>query len=125
MEFQELTNSEKVVMKCIWMGDHHMVLPEVLQLVNDNFAKNWKSQTASTFLKHLVQKGYLNMYREGKLYKYEPLVREEDYAAHLLKQHIDFWNNGDMKKFANSLHKEETLSKEELHELKGMLDNFE
>ena len=55
----ELTNAELLVMKCIWDNTQDMVLSEVVAIVNDRYNKDWKPQTVSTYLAHLVQKNFL------------------------------------------------------------------
>lgn len=125
MKLKKLTDSEQVVMKCIWLRDEDMSLPEIVELTNTRYKKQWKPQTVSTFLKHLVQKGYLSLYRQGRIFKYQPLVKEEDYSSHLLKDHIHFWNDDSLEAFAMTLCREETITKEELSALKKMLDAFD
>lgn len=73
-----LTNAEMLVMGIIWDNPKRdMVLSEIVAAVNDRWKKDWKPQTVSTYLAHLVQKGYLKMHRNGKIYTYEAL-REKD-----------------------------------------------
>lgn len=74
----ELTNAEMQVMGIIWDNPGRMMaLSEIVAAVNDRWKKDWKPQTVSTYLAHLVQKEFLKMHRNGKIYTYEPL-REKD-----------------------------------------------
>jgi hypothetical protein len=68
-----LTPAEKLVMRIIWLSDKEMVLNEILRACNEQYGKNWKSQTVSTYLSHLVQKEYLCMERNGKYCQYKRL----------------------------------------------------
>lgn len=125
MRYESLTNGEQMIMRCIWMKKEHMSLSEILNLANEQYGKDWKPQTVSTFLSHLVKKGYLKLYREGKAFKYQPLVNKADYSGYLLKEHIHFWNDDSMESFAMNLCKDDILSKEKLDSLKKMLNDFD
>ena len=72
-----LTTAEMLVMRAIWLADHDMVLSEVVKACNAVYEKNWKPQTVSTYLSHLVQKEFLRMDRNGKIYSYHPIVESQ------------------------------------------------
>ena len=74
-----LTTAEMLVMRAIWLADHDMVLSEVVKACNAVYEKNWKPQTVSTYLSHLVQKEFLRMDRNGKIYSYHPIVKAQEY----------------------------------------------
>ena len=86
-----LTPAEKLIMRIIWLADHELVLNEILSAANSDYAKAWKPQPVSTYLSHLVQKGYLNMEREGKYCKYSPLVSLEVYLSYDIRNFAEFW----------------------------------
>ena len=78
-------------MRIIWLADHELVLNEILRAANEDYAKAWKPQTVSTYLSHLVQKGYLSMEREGKYCKYSPLVSLKVYLSYDIRNFAEFW----------------------------------
>lgn len=86
-----LTAAEMLVMRSIWLADHDLVLSEVVRECNETYGKDWKPQTVSTYLSHLVQKQFLRMDRNGKIYSYHPLVSAEDFMAYDLNNFIDYW----------------------------------
>lgn len=86
-----LTPAEKLIMRIIWLADHELVLNEILRAANEDYAKAWKPQTVSTYLSHLVQKGYLSMEREGKYCKYSPLVSLKVYLSYDIRNFAEFW----------------------------------
>ena len=79
-----LTDAEMLVMGIIWDDPKHMVLSEIVAAVNGRWGKDWKPQTVSTYLEHLVRKGYLKRHRNGKVYTYEPLKSKDKYMAVIL-----------------------------------------
>lgn len=122
MKFTKITEMEQLVMKCIWTSDEDMSLPNVMGIANGKYKKDWKPQTVSTYLSHLVKKGYLNFYRQGRTFKYHSLIDEADYRAEVLKNHIEFWDDGDINLFAKDLLSDGTVSSEQLAELKKALN---
>ncbi len=109
----KMTDCELVVMKCIWVSDHEMALPEIVDMVNEKYKKEWKSQTVSTFLARLVKKGFLTLYRSGRQFYYVPLVKEEEYKANEIEECLKFWCNDKVDDFLESLQKIRPLRKEE------------
>lgn len=88
---KDLTNAEKLVMKCIWDAGKDLVLSEVVSTVNDRYDKTWAPQTVSTYMAQLVKKEFLSMTRNGKVYTYHPLVEQKDYFEKSLDEFIKFW----------------------------------
>ena len=80
-----LTTAEMLVMRAIWLADHDLVLNEVVRDCNAAYGKDWKPQTVSTYLSHLVQKQFLRMDRNGKIYSYHPIVKAQDYMPQVRK----------------------------------------
>ena len=91
----DLTKSETKVMMIIWEGDRDMSLPEIQSLVNQRYRKDWKPQTVSTFLTRLVRKDCLNMYRQGRTFRYHPLVTREEALTEFLTETAEIWFQGD------------------------------
>ena len=118
MEIKALTESEKITMKCVWdLGDGTR-LAHILGLANEKYGKEWKSQTVSTFLGKLVFKGYVEQYRDSRYYCYRILISKKDYRCHELAKELDFWNDGDIKLFAEDLLDENTFTAAQREELK-------
>lgn len=86
-----LTTAEMLVMRTIWKSDHDLVLHEVVEICNENYGKDWKPQTVSTYLSHLVQKKFVKMIRNGKLFTYHPLVPSEEFLVYELNNLADYW----------------------------------
>lgn len=89
MILKKLTEAEEVVMKAVWDCKKEPVLSEVAARLKE-YEKDWKPQTVSTFMAKLVQKQYVQMKRNGKIYTYKVLVKEEDYNKTQLKHLYTF-----------------------------------
>lgn len=86
MMIKKLTEAEEIVMKAVWDCRKEPVLSEVAARLKEYYNRDWKPQTVSTFMAKLVQKHYLQMQRNGKIYTYKVLVKEDDYNKDQLKQ---------------------------------------
>ena len=121
MEIRSLTESEKITMKCVWdLGDGTR-FAHILARANEKYGKEWKSQTVSTFLGKLVLKGYLDQYRDGRYFCYRILISKRDYRCHELAREMHFWDDGDVKLFAEELLDEKTFTAEERKALQAAM----
>ncbi len=126
MRAKEITECEKVVMKCVWDSPHELSMQEITEMVNTQHGKNWKTQTVSTFLARLVKKDYLKMYRKGRCFYYQPLVDKEEYKDDVLLDYVQFWNDGNMCAFVCGLfEKKDLLSELECEELKKKINELD
>ena len=106
----QLTDSEEIVMKCIWDIGDDMCLSQIMEYTK-KYGKNWKSQTVSTFLSKLVLKNFIEPYRKGRYFHYKVLITEKEYKIEKLRHYLKFWNEDYMKVFAEDL--SSILSKEQ------------
>lgn len=125
MRAKEITECEKVVMKCVWDSSQDLPMQEITEMVNTQHGKNWKTQTVSTFLARLVKKDYLKMYRKGRCFYYQPLVDKEEYKDDVLKDYVQFWNGGSMASFVCGLFGKGMLSESDREELKKKINEFD
>ncbi len=125
MRAKDITECEKVVMKCVWDSSNDLSMQEITEIVNTQYGKNWKTQTVSTFLARLVKKGYLKMYRKGRCFYYQPIVDKEEYKDDVLKEYVRFWNGGSMSAFVCGLFGKGILSNSDREELKKKIDELE
>ena len=68
-----------------------LALSQLVTMVNERFDKNWRPQTISTYLAHLVRKNYLTMRRSGKVFLYHPEVTEEEYRSSQMDELVHYW----------------------------------
>lgn len=125
MRAKEITECEKVVMKCVWDSEEDLSMQEITAQVNSLYDKNWKTQTVSTFLARLVRKDYLKMYRKGRCFYYQALVEREEYKDDVLKDYIQFWNGGNMSAFVCGLFNKSFMSQSDKEELKKKIDELD
>lgn len=103
MMIKKLTEAEEAVMKAVWDCKKEPVLSEVAARLKEYYGRDWKPQTVSTFMAKLVQKQYLQMKRNGKIYTYKVLVKEEDYNRTQLKHLYTFLYRNDKEQMRQDL----------------------
>ena len=110
MKVNGLTENEKITMKCVWDLGEGARLAHIMEVANSRYKKNWKPQTVSTFLGKLVRKGFLEQYRDGRYFYYHILVSRHDYRCRMLRDDLDFWDDGDVDEFVSELMDKKTFS---------------
>ncbi len=91
MNYPFLTQAEQIVMKAIWDLGEGSRLEFILHLCITKYNKKWKQQTISTYLKKLVDKGFISSYRNGRYIHYSINISLEDYRKELLLFETSFW----------------------------------
>ncbi len=112
-------------MKIIWESEEDPDLAHVMNGVNQEFGKNWKPQTVSTFLARLVKKGYLSVYRKGRYSYYQPLVSKEEFKTSTVSENIRYFNQGNISAFVCGLFDNMKLSKEDKERIKKKIDELD
>lgn len=112
MKINHLTAAEENLMKLFW-DLNSFYLKEVMEKHPE---PKPHQNTVSTYLKILVEKGYLSTQKEGRIFKYSVIVPFEDYKKFLLKElSRNFFHNSG-KEILEFLFKENLISQEDLKE---------
>ena len=112
-----ISEAELEVMKVIWNKKTPITSLDIGEAFED---KGWKKTTIGTFLTRLVEKGALSAEKHGKLYYYTPLISQKEYRKFRTRSLISSLYGGSIKDFAVSLFEEQSISDEELKELKAI-----
>ncbi len=114
--------AELEIMKVIWKAGEPVNTQYISEAVEE---KGWKRTTISTFLTRLVDKGALSSQKQGKFYYYTPLISKKEYRKSKTSSLISSLYNGSIKDFAVALFEEESLSDEDIKELRAIFDDKE
>ncbi|MET3036718.1 BlaI/MecI/CopY family transcriptional regulator [Chryseobacterium sp. NRRL B-14859] len=115
MKINHLTAAEENFMKLFWKLNSFYLKDIMEQHPEPKPHQN----TVSTYLKILVEKGYLSTVKEGRIFKYSVLVPFEEYKRFLLKElSLNFFNNSG-KEILELLLNEKLISQDDL---KGYFD---
>ncbi|PWN71243.1 transcriptional regulator [Chryseobacterium phosphatilyticum] len=115
MKINHLTAAEENFMKLFWKMESFYLKDVMEQHPEPKPHQN----TVSTYLKILVEKGYLSTVKEGRIFKYTVIVPFENYKKFLLKElsHNFFNNSG--KEILEFLFNEKLVTQ---NDLKGYFD---
>lgn len=121
---EKLSDSEEVVMRCIWECPQAQGLADIVKGCGD-LGKSWKTQTVSTFLARLVQKGYLESQRQGRSYLYYAKIGQEEYLSAQMSDLVNFWGKKSVGALMSAFGRTRSLSREDLKELRDFLDELD
>ncbi|WP_292008162.1 BlaI/MecI/CopY family transcriptional regulator, partial [Chryseobacterium sp.] len=110
MKINHLTAAEENLMKLFWKLDSFYLKDVMEQHPEPKPHQN----TVSTYLKILIEKGYLSAQKEGRIFKYSIQVPYDDYKKFLLKElsHNFFDDSG--KEILQFLFNENLISQNDL-----------
>ncbi|WP_345201111.1 BlaI/MecI/CopY family transcriptional regulator [Chryseobacterium ginsengisoli] len=113
MKINHLTSAEENLMRLFWKLESFYLKDIMEQHPEPKPHQN----TVSTYLKILVEKGYLSTEKEGRIFRYNVLVPFEEYRKFLLKElsHNFFHNSG--KEILSFLIHEKLISQEDMKDL--------
>ena len=125
MALQRLTDTEELIMECVWTAKEPVSFAVIIAAAKERFDKEWKRQTVSTFLSHLVQKGYLKNRRQGKTMFYEPIVTREEYVRKITTGFMRLWYGSCPQALVANLAETEVFSEEELGEIQTFMKELD
>ncbi|MFD3156963.1 BlaI/MecI/CopY family transcriptional regulator [Haloimpatiens sp. FM7330] len=118
-ETSKISESEWEVMKIIWRNNP-ITANEIIHNMENN--TSWKPKTIKTLISRLVKKKVLGFNIEGREYSYYPLVDEKKCKKAETKSFLKKVYNGTLKAMLVNFIEDNELTKEEIEELKNILD---
>ncbi|WP_185288203.1 BlaI/MecI/CopY family transcriptional regulator [Chryseobacterium lactis] len=115
MKINHLTSAEENFMKLFWKMESFYLKDVMEQHPEPKPHQN----TVSTYLKILVEKGYLSTAKEGRIFKYTVLVPLDEYKKFLLKELSHHFFNDSGKEILELLLSEKLITQEDM---KGYFD---
>ena len=118
----QISDTEWQVMKILWASEP-LTANEVIKKIEG--LMSWKPKTVKTLLGRLVKKNAISFDKDGRTYVYYPLVSENECVKAESHSFLEKVFSGALNvMFANFL-EEKQLSKEEIAELKHILEQKE
>lgn len=115
---EKLTKAEEPIMKILWDLQSAFVKDIVEQMPNPKPPYN----TVSSIVRILVKKGFVNYKAYGKTYEYKPAISKTDYKKFELKNLKSSYFGNSTRQLVSFLVEKEDLSKEEIEEIKKIID---
>lgn len=118
-EIMRLPDTELEIMKAIWESGKTLSTSEVKVLLERN--RPWNVSALQTLLNRLIDRGFLESYKEGKNRFYTPLIAEKEYLAVENKAFLEKVNDSSVTKLVASLFDSKSISEEDLDELAAFI----
>ncbi|MGL5153171.1 MAG: BlaI/MecI/CopY family transcriptional regulator [Clostridium sp.] len=118
----KISEAEWQIMKLIWKSEG-TTSGEIIKEISIN--SDWKITTIKSLINRLLKKEAIGFEKRGREYFYFPLIKESECIKEESKSFINRFFNGSINTMLVNFVKEEALSKEEIKELREILNNAE
>lgn len=115
----KLSKTEEDLMNHLWKLEKGFMK----DLLNEFPEPKPATTTVATLLKRMTDKGFIAYKVYGKSREYFPLIKKEVYFSKHVNGLIKNFFNDSASQFASFFTKETDLTKEELEDLKALIDN--
>ena len=115
----QLSKTEEQLMQYLWKLEKAF-MKDLLDIYPE---PKPATTTIATLLKRMTDKGFIAYNVYGKSREYYPLVKKKDYFSKHVNSLIKNFFNDSATQFASFFTKETNLSKDELEELRNLIDN--
>lgn len=115
---KELTKAEEQIMQILWTIEKGFVNNILEKLPLPKPAYN----TVSTIVRILEKKGFVGHIAYGKAHEYYPLISKREYTKSYFRGFMNNYFGNSYQALASFFTKENSLSIEELEEIKSLMD---
>lgn len=117
---KRLPDGEFTILKVIWQLPNPTTSAQIMEkLGKDN---HWKPQTLLTVLARLTEKGFLESVRKGRERQYTAIISEDEYLEVETSDFLKRYSGHSMGGLVKTLFSSNSLSDNELDELRSLLD---
>ncbi len=117
-----LSENEWYIMQVLWERSSAS-LREICDALKES--KGWTKHAISSFLKRMQEKGAISVDESGRVKNYVAVWNKEETILEETQSIMERVYKGDLLLMVSNAVKEQKLTKEEIEELKNMLDRME
>ncbi|MCC8030085.1 MAG: BlaI/MecI/CopY family transcriptional regulator [Lachnospiraceae bacterium] len=121
---KKLSTCETMIMKLIWDADGDISVQKLIVEIRERYGKDYARTTVVTFVKKLLDKGYVSTYRVGRASFVHPEKDEYQYKQRLMNEATDFWFEGKPSALLSAVCSGREVPEEEILELRKVLDSL-
>lgn len=115
----KLPDAELDVMLAIWSVESPATSPKLMKAIGE--ARGWKAPTLISFINRLIDKGFVESYKNGKERCYVPLVDREEYLQRVTERFVAQCHGGSVANFLSSLYRGKKLNNIDIEALLAWL----
>lgn len=114
----QISEAEFEVMKIVWKS-----APINTNEITECLLKttSWSAKTIQTLIKRLVTKGALTYKKQGRVFVYTPLVKEDEYINQESNSFLKRFYDGDISAMLSAYLENNQLSETEIRHLRSIL----
>ena len=114
----QISEAEFEVMKIVWKS-----APINTNEITEYLLKttSWSAKTIQTLIKRLVTKGALTYEKQGRVFVYTPLVKEDEYINQESNSFLKRFYDGDISAMLSAYLENNQLSETEIRHLRSIL----
>ena len=117
----KLPDSELEIMLAVWEAKGKVTSEYLLEKLD----KDWTKGTLLTLLSRLCKKGFLKCEKDGRINVYTTLVKHDSYLRRESSSFLKKFYKNSLTSFVASLYDGDSVSLEELEELKRFIEEVE
>ena len=118
----KISEAESVILEFLWQAGPAAAEDIIAGTGTD---QDWKPATVKTLLNRLLTKGAITANKDGRRYIYGAAISRGDFVFERGKGLIDRFFGGRVAPFISHFSEQESLSKEDLKELKKLIERLE
>ena len=117
-DLPQISEAEFEVMKVVWKSAPINTNEITGQLLKTT---SWSAKTIQTLIKRLVTKGALTYKKQGRVFVYTPLVKEDEYINQESNTFLKRFYDGDISAMLSAYLEKNQLSETEICHLRSIL----
>lgn len=117
---KRLPDGEFTILKVIWQLQNPTTSAQIMEKLGED--NHWKPQTLLTVLARLTEKGFLESVRKGRERQYTAIISEDEYLEVETSDFLKRYSGHSMGGLVKTLFSSNSLSDNELDELRSLLD---
>ncbi|KXT73592.1 Transcriptional repressor, BlaI/MecI family [Streptococcus gordonii] len=117
---KRLPDGEFTILKVIWQLPNPTTSAQIMEKLGED--NHWKPQTLLTVLARLTEKGFLESVRKGRERQYTAIISEDEYLEVETSDFLRRYSGHSMGGLVKTLFSSNSLSDNELDELRSLLD---
>lgn len=122
---RDLSNCETLIMKVIWEAKGDIAVQDLIARLRDEYDKDYARTTVVTFVRKLVDKGFVSTYRIRKTAYIHPEKDEKRYVEQMMHDETCFWFQGLPSQLLSAVCSSQKVSKSEIQKMRDLLDELD
>ena len=116
----QISEAEFEVMKIVWK-----YAPINTNEITEHLIRTtaWSPKPIHTLIKRLTNKGALTYERQGRIFVYTPLVKQDEYIGQESSSFLNRFYNGDITAMLSSYLEQDRLSTDDIDSLRALLSD--